>query len=37
VVRRVENDFLAPLAAREQTQLNDMLRRIAEHVSPHKP
>jgi DNA-binding MarR family transcriptional regulator len=36
VVRRVENDFLAPLAARERTRLNDMLRRIAEHVSPHK-
>jgi DNA-binding MarR family transcriptional regulator len=33
---RVEETFLAPLSARERTRFNDMLRRIADHVSPHK-
>jgi DNA-binding MarR family transcriptional regulator len=33
---RVEADALSPLTARERAQLNDMLQRIADHVSPRK-
>ena len=35
VVQQVERAFLAPLAARERGVFADMLRRIADHVSPH--
>jgi DNA-binding MarR family transcriptional regulator len=37
LVKRVEDDFLTPLSGRERAQLGDMLRRIADHVRPHKP
>jgi DNA-binding MarR family transcriptional regulator len=35
LVKRVEAEFLAPLSAPERTRLDDMLRRIADHVTPH--
>lgn len=37
LVNRVEDDFLTPLSGHERAHLGDMLRRIADHVRPHKP
>jgi DNA-binding MarR family transcriptional regulator len=37
IVKAVEDAFLAPLTAAERRRLNQMLKRIADHVSPHKP
>jgi DNA-binding MarR family transcriptional regulator len=35
LLKRVEQEFLSPLTARERAAFNDMLRRIADHVSPY--